>query len=379
MDASRVAWPAVVMALGAMATAQRSSAPRFSHGASAVTVGPAPAGMAGYAVEDCATCHREIAEEWRGSEHAGAWTDPTFTAAFRVEPLPFCVRCHAPLAEDGTTRPDERSAREGVSCAVCHVREGQVFAGASGGGGGASGSPHAVTRDAWLGASGYCGGCHQFGFPLPEGWRGPPPRRPPMQDTLGEWLTASRGTGETCQGCHMPWRVGADGRRWRSHRFPGARDASMLREAVRVAIEAERDGDGVTVRATLSLGRIGHAFPTGDVMRRGVLRVWPEGDESRAVTTEFARWFAVVSESDAAGRPHPARRPVNDSRVGVGGPARVELRVGGRASRVRWRLEHQRMPPEHARRQGVSEAVNVAVMLEGAAEVAPSRRAGGDE
>ncbi|MGH7151192.1 MAG: hypothetical protein ACREIU_10855, partial [Planctomycetota bacterium] len=36
-------------------------------------------------VEYCGSCHREIHEEWKGSLHARAWTDPIFQAAYAAE------------------------------------------------------------------------------------------------------------------------------------------------------------------------------------------------------------------------------------------------------------------------------------------------------
>jgi hypothetical protein len=85
--------------------------------------------------EACKPCHPQHYEEWRGSMHAYAITDPVFYAMNALgqketggELGDFCIRCHGPLAA-GTgalkpwdTGPDHLGpeVRGGVSCEVCH-------------------------------------------------------------------------------------------------------------------------------------------------------------------------------------------------------------------------------------------------------------------
>jgi nitrate/TMAO reductase-like tetraheme cytochrome c subunit len=80
----------------------------------------------------CATCHGQIYEEWRASNHAYAGISPMFHKfEQRISELAptigtFCVRCHMSV---GTTLNEPREAplwqrsqvaREGVTCISCH-------------------------------------------------------------------------------------------------------------------------------------------------------------------------------------------------------------------------------------------------------------------
>ena len=80
----------------------------------------------------CASCHEQIYEEWRGSSHAYASISPMFhlfeQAITDLAPTigNFCVRCHAAvgtqLGEPRELPLWERSqvSREGVTCVTCH-------------------------------------------------------------------------------------------------------------------------------------------------------------------------------------------------------------------------------------------------------------------
>ena len=80
----------------------------------------------------CASCHRQIYDEWRGSSHAYAAISPVFhkfeqainTLAPTIDA--FCVRCHI---STGTAMGEPREmpiweraqvSREGVTCITCH-------------------------------------------------------------------------------------------------------------------------------------------------------------------------------------------------------------------------------------------------------------------
>ena len=102
-----------------------------------------PGGIASLRAKDCGKCHREIYREWAGSMHALAWTEPYFQVDFKYDgSLQICLNCHTPLVDqqqnlvqgfrdrdkfDPILAPnpnyDEALRDEGVTCAVCHVRE----------------------------------------------------------------------------------------------------------------------------------------------------------------------------------------------------------------------------------------------------------------
>lgn len=350
----------LAVALGAAGASGRGDRVRvetlFSRGERPVRVGRVPAGAGDGSSAACAVCHAEIAAEWRASQHAAAWRDEVFQAAYAVEPMQFCRSCHAPLAAAGRA-PDRRSADEGVACAVCHVRDGHVL-----GPGRAAPAPGAHRSDPLVAmrTSAFCDGCHQFNFPGDSGPGGEVyATDEPMQDTHAEWAMSAAGArGEHCQSCHMPVVTGADGRSHRSHRFPGSGDVGLLREAVRVEATARVEGEATVARVAVHPGRIGHAFPTGDLFRRAELRVWLEGDEAHAQTVAMAREFSPTLTRDPHGRPLFVRREVRDTRVappGVGRVVPVELRFAARSPRLRWRLDHLLMPSPMAASQGLGD------------------------
>jgi len=82
---------------------------------------------------DCIGCHKAIGEQWRGSMHANAMTDPVFLALYKLGSKEtngltdkLCAGCHSsPAVISGHSAPDDVTklgppASEGVSCVVCH-------------------------------------------------------------------------------------------------------------------------------------------------------------------------------------------------------------------------------------------------------------------
>jgi len=81
----------------------------------------------------CATCHKQIYDEWRSSNHAYAGISPMFhkfedkiNQLAQGTPGAFCVRCHMSV---GTSMKEPREmpiwdrsqvSREGVTCITCH-------------------------------------------------------------------------------------------------------------------------------------------------------------------------------------------------------------------------------------------------------------------
>lgn len=330
----------------------------FRGGEGPVEVGPPPAPMGRDEADDCARCHADIAAEWRASSHARSWSDPIFQASYAREPDPFCRHCHAPRMRAGDPTPDARARREGVSCAVCHVRAGQVLNPRRTPGDAAPRSPaHAFTLAPLLGESAFCGGCHQFDFPTGRGVRGAArPSGEPMQDTLGEWSRgASARRGETCAACHMPLRRSASGAEYRSHDFSVMRDPARLAAALRVQVTARAAGGETAVTLRLEGDRIGHAFPTGDLFREAEVRAWVEGAPATLRAVSLARRYGATS--------HGRRTEVADTRVpapGDGAARALTLRLPAlpAGAEVRWAVDHLRMSPALAARLGVDDAAN---------------------
>ncbi|AKV03620.1 hypothetical protein AKJ09_10283 [Labilithrix luteola] len=261
----------------------------------------------------CENCHRDIAEEWRGSFHRMAFTDDTFQRSLALEEpseRTFCVQCHAP----------EKLVANGVGCISCHgeaAPRSTVTARA----------PHALTKDASFGTSQACASCHQFTFDAEHDGR------PDLvQKTLDEHA-ASPFADVSCAACHMPPRRGH-----RDHSFAGGHALDLLRHSVR--IEARRlDRDLVHVVVESSAG---HAFPTGDMFRRARLLVFGESADGSIVASSersFGRTWGVEAKGPQAGR----RRELTDTRLR--GRFEDDVRLEGSApiTRVRYALLFERI------------------------------------
>src|SRR5690606_19022226 len=162
---------------------------------------------------------------------------------------------------------------------------------------------------AFAGSDG-CADCHEFAFP--RGMGGP---HLMMQATIREH-TASPYAGDSCASCHMPWVDGPSEGRHRSHRFAASRDQQMVRSAV--VIEATWELPKLTLR--LTPGAVGHAFPTGDMLRRVAVVIEVRDAEGRTLDRHeryLTRHFGFER------RPNEPLRRVerHDDRVGVDGRA----------------------------------------------------------
>lgn len=246
----------------------------------------------------CASCHAEIAAEWDASKHHLSATNASYVESLRREPLPFCRGCHAPAADPKRPTPSA-AAQAGIGCTDCH-------AGLS--------ADHVVHPDRTkVPAAKPCGGCHEFAFPRPGGGL--------MQATETEHK-ASAFASTPCAGCHLKPKDGH-----RDHRFDVV---PLLAQAI-VADVARASPTRVALR--LSPNKIGHAFPTGDLFRRAVVRV-TDGD--RVVAQRYlARHFKTIRLPDGT----LPRVDDHDDRVGAGAPACFELEAPSGEAKVEIALE----------------------------------------
>ncbi len=107
----------------------------------------------------------------------------------------------------------------------------------------------------------------------------------------------------TCASCHM--KAGENGRR--THGFVASHDATMLANAIDVQATRQENGHLVFV---LSSRDVGHAFPTGDLFRRLVLRL----KTTRGVREQpFERSFRSTHDI-AKGHHRVSRRATRGSR-----------------------------------------------------------------
>ncbi len=271
MNTPRTAWLALlVLALGACEDKPSQSEPldsRVPHDAVATFLAShwdqpriaqggsgATAQHGSLAPAACALCHRAQHEDWRGSLHSRAMGAgvagqlATMDATERAD----CTRCHAPLREQSDPRSQLYS--EGLVCAACHMRNGDMYGPARRDGStltAAEGLPHGGWK-----ASGafedsrFCATCHQFeqdGYAL---------NGKLLENTYEEWRTSRHAReGRSCQSCHMPER---------RHLWRGIHDPDMTRSGIAVQSgRLELDAAG-TIKATWEIANTGagHFFPT---------------------------------------------------------------------------------------------------------------------
>lgn len=255
----------------------------------------------GIANATCVECHADVAEEWRASLHAQAYSNSAFRRALAIEPLPFCRGCHAPEASplgDGANALREL----GVACVTCHIVDGAILAAP----GEHTQQPHPVLRSPAFATVEACAKCHEFPFPGESAASGVEL----MQSTVSEHR-ASDYAQVACATCHMPRLIG--GRR--SHRFDVTRNAPLLQAAIHV--EARRLNAG-EIELILTSRGVGHAFPTGDLFRRIHVHAEAVGPEYSSIASADAyltRTF-VTTRSVAGMR---RRLSTSDTRLAVGG------------------------------------------------------------
>jgi mono/diheme cytochrome c family protein len=213
---------------------------------------PIQAATPGISSPSCAACHPQQFADWSRSRHALAMGPGVFAQMQEPASGGGCARCHAPLREQAR---DAYLVADGVSCAACHVREGQVFGPA----------PTPTTLLPLVSTLGqvhgtiqtrpffeqpeFCSGCHH----LPAG-TAPSVQGTTLQNTYEEWRNSRAAReGRTCQSCHMPDR---------RHLFRGIHDPDTVRQALRWTFDATPGADGPQATITLTNVGAGHHVPT---------------------------------------------------------------------------------------------------------------------
>ena len=188
----------------------------------------------------CEGCHSDIYEQWNGSMHSKAFTDPIWRAATKlflkdaekegeILEMKACVECHTPLGfrSGSITSPSEDYDKlaalpgQGIFCNWCHNINEVKHIGNAGyevaAGGGEdnpstmlgpfrdSESPYHPTKYSELHTrSEFCGLCHNVSHAA---------NNLPIEQTYNEWKNSPYNTGDpattvNCQDCHMRQRPG---------------------------------------------------------------------------------------------------------------------------------------------------------------------------
>ncbi|MEZ4311072.1 MAG: multiheme c-type cytochrome [Polyangiaceae bacterium] len=308
----------------------------------------------------CERCHAEIAAEWRASLHRQSHTSQTYRDQLVREPRAFCDGCHAPEA-DPPGPVAEGPSQMGVGCVTCHVAGDRLLAGPGPGRtaettktdgtvktastegtadateiAGGERAHEDLTRTADLAGPWGCASCHEFAFPGAR--RGPAPLL--MQSTVSEHARSAH-RDKPCASCHMPERRGPAGAH-RDHTFSASRDPDLVRSAVEIREELREGG---SLRLALTPGRVGHAFPTGDMLRRLSLTIEATSAAGEVVAREqryLARHFGLVRTPTT-----PLRRVLlADDRVGASGdPVIIDYTppAAAEGGRLRYLLRYERV------------------------------------
>lgn len=328
---------------GGAERATRMPGPAGPGGEQRAGLGPPSARAAREADEAaCRKCHAGVAAEHDGSLHARSFTDASFQRGYTMEPAGFCRSCHAPEASP-EAEPDAFARSHGVACVTCHRPDpgGPVLASPEGKGRerpGADAAPHAIARVDAFGTRA-CVACHEFAFPGAAG-RG---EKGLMQKTATEHA-ASASRAQTCASCHMP-----RGERGRSgHVFAASRSPATLARALDVTASRDAAGRAVFV---LTARDVGHAYPTGDLFRRLLLRV---KTARGTIEQPLERTFRAAREPDGT----TVRFEATDTRLAPS--RRVEIPLAGAAGAAgdaSWQVLYQRLT-------GVAQTPPFGVMIE---------------
>ncbi len=292
-----------------------------------VAVQQTPDGLANLSAQGCNACHVQAHDAWAGTAHATAWQDPHFQAALDgVGGSTACLSCHLPLTNQhprlaagyvagDLARPDLQPntqwdaglMSEGVTCAACHVRDGQVLGPRA-----VSSAPHPVAVSTELSTSAFCASCHQLTWPGAD---------QPFYDTFGEWERSGyAAAGVRCQDCHMAPVAGVAAASSRvvqaSHAFAtdSARAVSILVDLP--APEFQR-GQDYRLQITVQNTGAGHSFPTGSPFKSYRLSVELTGADGKALAPAFTQDIGRRVE-DA-----PPWRTLADNRIVAGGALQV--------------------------------------------------------
>ncbi|MCP4870959.1 MAG: hypothetical protein GY898_19820 [Proteobacteria bacterium] len=311
--------------------------PLFPPDGAPVTIAEIPAPLPSLSAQTCNACHGEIHDQWAGSGHATAATNPVYTAAVEALGRPAeCDACHLPLEVQRPTLAkgpgkgqvenpayDPTLRLEGVTCAACHVRDGEIVGPRQLAVGQA---PHPVRASRAMSTPEACVSCHQAG--TDEAAHGSA-----LIDTVGEWERSTFGqAGITCQECHMPRTSGRiAGSRYAAYSAHGltqARDPKELARAVtlQVSLRSSSIQRGETLRATATVMNTGaaHAVPTGDPAHRLELAFTVEDFEAALPkgAEPASEWFERTLDAG------PPVTVSSDSRLQPGGQRSVDYSYG---------------------------------------------------
>jgi len=249
-----------------------------------------PQGLVSLSAKDCGVCHQEIYNEWQQSTHAVAFQDLQFQAELKKDNVLVCLNCHIPLQNQQeyivtgllngdyktpvkTPNPhfDKTLQQESITCATCHVRDGNVI-----GTMGNTNTSHSTIADGAFLSEQLCLSCHNVVDELN-------PVLACTFETGDEWENNwAQKSGKNCISCHMPTVersivAGFPSRQSHAHYFPGSGipkfydmeskgldGLEIIGDSVN---EVYSVGEKINYNLILKNSYAGHNVPTGDPER----------------------------------------------------------------------------------------------------------------
>lgn len=317
--------------------AQSDTIPLTKHWEIAIPNQVVPKGLVSLSAKDCGSCHSEIYEEWQKSTHAVAFQDLQFQAEWKKDNITVCLNCHTPLQNQQefivtgllngdyktpakTTNPhfDKSLQQESITCASCHVREGNVI-----GKSGNTNAPHKTVRDAEFLSEKLCISCHNVVDELN-------PALVCTFETGDEWeKNRASKSDKTCITCHMPEikREIADYYGIRTshvHFFPGSGIPKFKGSDVKglngLVVKEDslspsyKKGEFIRYKLHLKNAKAGHNVPTGDPERYFLVTFTLKDKDGAILKEEKFRigeewqWYPAAKKiSDNNMQPHEER------------------------------------------------------------------------
>lgn len=254
----------------------------------------------------CMGCHADIYNQWEGSMHSIAYTDPVYLeeeemASHETDGLTdtYCARCHTPIGVlSGEVPPIglenlSKISKKGVQCDFCHsvnnstgIGNGAFMVSTDG----FKRGPYEDSKSPYHGSmfsdlhtkSEFCGMCHDVNHPVTG---------IPIEETYTEWKEGPYNTTTQCQDCHMtpgithfeanPGKaasMGPDRDHVYTHYFVGGNAAvtevmgsevhqqmaeERLKSAATLELEAEKKDTEAEITVKVTNIGAGHKLPTG--------------------------------------------------------------------------------------------------------------------
>ncbi|NQE45005.1 hypothetical protein C5S31_03145 [ANME-1 cluster archaeon GoMg2] len=286
----------------------------------------------------CKGCHAEIYNQWDGSMHSIAYTDPVYLAEEEMASNEtdgltdtYCARCHTPIGVlSGEVPPIGHEnmsevSKKGIQCDFCHnvnkstgIGNGAFMVALDG----FKRGPYEDSKSPSHGSmfsdlhtkSEFCGMCHETHHPVTG---------IPIEETYTEWKEGPYNTTTQCQDCHMtpgithfeanPGKasgIGPERDHVYTHYFVGGNAAvtgvigsevhqqmaeERLKSAATLALEAEKKVTEAELTVKVTNVGAGHKLPTGLTEAR---EVWIEIMATDASGKEFYHVGGLDSDGE---------------------------------------------------------------------------------